>query len=113
MNSWDLVGMVETTTQEQCRDLGNLLLELADQPRDAKWKAFISMTRSQMETPEQRTIASAIEAGNRRVEAASDALRADGMDHRTLIEAELARRGDGRTFEHFRNSIGAISSNVA
>jgi len=112
MNAWDLIGMVEGTTQEQCRDLGTLLLELSEQPRDDKWKAFITMTRNQMETPQQRTLAAAIEAGNKRVAALSDGLRADGMDHRTLIEAELARRGDGRTFEQYRDSVGGVRSDV-
>ncbi|WP_454888685.1 hypothetical protein [Sphingobium indicum] len=112
MDASDLIGMVAATTQDQCRDLGNLLLDLAEQPRDDKWKAFIVMTRNQMETPQQRTLAAAIEAGNKRVTAISDGLHADGMDHRTLIEAELARRGDGRTFEQYRDSVGGVRSNA-
>jgi hypothetical protein len=36
-------------------------------------------------------------------------MAADGMDHQTLAEAELRRRGDGRTFAEYRQAITADS----
>ncbi|MCB4861123.1 hypothetical protein K7W03_16145 [Sphingobium sp. PNB] len=108
----DIISLVEMMTQEDCREMGKLLIEMADQPRDARWKAEMAMARDLAATPKQRTLADAITAGRQRVTALSDGLRADGMDHRTLIEAELVRRGDPRTYEQYRDAVGAISSDV-
>jgi len=113
MTEHDIITFVEGTTQEQCRDLGNLLLELAEKPRDAKWKAWIGLTRDMMQKPEASSLVARIEQGRKRVAALSDGLLADGMGHQQLIEAELERRGDHRTFEQYRADVGRIESDVS
>lgn len=112
MTGFDIIGFVEASTPADCREAGELLIQLADTPRDATWPVKIAMARNAIATPKERSLADAITAGRQRVAALSDGLRADGMDHRTLIEAELVRRGDPRSYEQYRDAVGEISSDV-
>lgn len=111
--AFDIISFLERSTQEQCRELGNLLLEYAEIPRGQKMQEQMILIRSVMPREDQdHDMAAAIERGRKRVRALSDGMRADGMDHRTLIEAELKRRGDGRSFEQYRDETGGVHSDA-
>ncbi|BBD01879.1 MULTISPECIES: hypothetical protein [Sphingobium] len=109
--AFDIISFLERSTQEQCRELGNLLLEYAEIPRGQKMQEQMILIRSMM-PPEDQDMAAAIERGRNRVRALSNGMRADGMDHQALIEAELKRRGDTRTFEQYRDDIGGVHSDA-
>lgn len=105
MTGFDIISFVEASTPEDCREAGQLLIQLADSPRDATWPAKMAIARNAVATPQQRSLADIITERRKRVHALSDALRADGMDHCTLAEAELVRRGDPRSFEEYQSAI--------
>jgi hypothetical protein len=105
----EFMRLVAASNPEQCREMGELLLGMADIPRDATWHANIETAIAKFETPEDRSLMATIGRSRRRVAQVSDAMAADGMDHQTLAEAELRRRGDGRTFAEYRQAITADS----
>lgn len=110
--AFEIVSFLEVSTQQQCRDLGNLLLEYADVPRGEKMQEQIALIRSMLPPSKDQDLASRLELARQRVYRQSHALRADGMDYRALVVAELSRRGDARSFEQYRQDVGGPYENL-
>ncbi len=92
-----LMAIVAQTSQAECREMAKLLTDLAEMPRDANWTARFRDIGRQFSSPQQLTVADRIRVARRATTEWEAGLHAEGFDHRTLIEAELQRRGDGRS----------------
>jgi len=93
----NLSSLIRTGTPAELREVGELLLQLADMPRDVGWQAMIDATLQRFSDPQELRIIDHF----RHVEATSrvweNKLYADKTSHRHLLKAELERRGDSRT----------------
>lgn len=79
-------------TPAEMRQTGELLLALADSPRDATWKYKMDQAIAAMPTPPKPSLMGAIEEGNKRVQASEEELWATGW-HPAQMRAELERLG--------------------
>lgn len=102
------------STQDECREIGEILVALAESPRDGTWRGKIESAFAPYESDQDRSLIAAIEKGRKRVEALGAGLVADGTDHETLLLAELHRRGDGRSVKDYCDDVagGRLHSNV-
>ena len=113
MNTNQLLSLVGRTTQEECREMGLLLLELADRPRDANWSAMVRQAEGVIGLPGSENPANVIAERRKRFAKWHDMLVASGLDHRTLIANELQVRGDERSVAELEKDLdGWLESNV-
>ncbi|CAN5349712.1 hypothetical protein BH10PSE12_BH10PSE12_18880 [soil metagenome] len=111
MSVTDFIALLGRTSQEDCRELGQILMDLAEAPRDTRWKATVREVASRFQTPQQQGLADRLGSSRHRFIEAHDKLRALGLDHRALITAELVRRGSAQTSADIEREIG-MSSNI-
>ena len=104
----EFLRALKNMTSEECREFGTMVVGLADSPRDAAWHANIARAIAKFETPGGRGMAEQLKSARISATALDNALRAAGMDHRKLIEEELTRRGDERTFEQYCDAVGGL-----
>lgn len=83
------------------REIGEIFLSFADGKERPNLDAEIDLVMSKFRDPKEADLSARLEAGRKRVHALGDGLRADGMGHEQLIEAELKRRGDARTVKEY------------
>lgn len=102
MNILDLVTKLKP---EECRELGELIVWLADRPRDASFYANIDLAMSKFQDPAELSQVAVLQRARERVQALNDGLLADGMNHQKLIADELARRGDDRPVDEYCRSV--------
>jgi len=115
MNSNQLLSLVGRTTQEECREMGLLLLDLADRPRDANWTAMVRQADATIaaNSPGDTNLANVIAERRRRFGKWHNMLLETGLDHRALIAKELQARGDYRSVAEFEKDVeGWLESNV-
>lgn len=87
----DMIEYLASTTQEQCREAGELFLSLADAPRDELWRANFRKRLAAMPEP-NADFAKALEQGRERV-ARRDAKLWERGWHPLQMERELRARG--------------------
>lgn len=97
----DILNLIRRSTPEQCREMGELILEMGTKPRTREWYGQIDTAIALQPVPKEQNIAEAIEKGRARVMELNDGLLADGMNHEKLMIDELKRRGDGRTLPEY------------
>ena len=109
-----ILEFIKETSQDECREIGELILSFADSPRDANWRANMEAALSAVASPADQTRVQVIAAANRRVVALNDGLLADGTNHAKLLEEELARRGDKRNVREYAEAVssGHLHSDV-
>ncbi|QOV92942.1 hypothetical protein [Novosphingobium sp. ES2-1] len=100
-----ILEALKRTTSEERREIGEIFLAFADGKERPNLTAEIDLVLSKFRDPKEADRAALLEAGRKRVHALSDGLRADGMGHEQLIEAELKRRGDGRTVNEYCKAV--------
>lgn len=89
-----LVEIIARSTQDECRQMGELFLSFATAPRDVHWDSQMRRTLSAFPHPPKSDMTLAIEAGRRRVQANEDALWAEGWHP---IQMRQALEGLGYT----------------
>lgn len=92
-----LMAIVAQTSQAECRELAKLLTDLAEMPRDENWTARFRDIGRQFASPQDLTIADRIRKSRQVTAEWNDRLYAEGLDHQSLLDAELQRRGDNRS----------------
>lgn len=100
-----VLEMLKRTTPEQRREIGEIFLYFADGRERPNMAAEIDLVLSRFQDPKEANLAARIEDGRRRVHALGDGLRADGMGHLQLIQAELERRGDPRSVADYCKAV--------
>ncbi len=100
-----ILEILKHGTAAEIREIGEFLLVMADGPRDAASIAILEAVGEKFRDPKQSDLAARIDVGGKRIGALSDGLRADGMGHAQLIEAELKRRGDTRSLSDYCNDV--------
>jgi hypothetical protein len=110
----NLAKLLQTGTPVELREVGELLLQLADAPRDAGWQAMIAATLDRFQTPEELNFKAIYERMKRTDFLWMEKLEQNGVGHSQLLTAELARRGDARTLNAYLADVvgGAHASDV-
>ncbi|WP_333839286.1 hypothetical protein [Novosphingobium sp.] len=104
----NLANILRTGTPAELREIGELLLQLADMPRDAGWQAMTDSTLKRFQNPDDARLVDHIQRWDATCRAWHAKLYADKTSHRHLLAAELERRGDTRTeAEYLADVVGA------
>jgi len=106
----DFMATVKRMSHSECREMGELLVALSEQPRDAAWETTIEAAMEPFKDPEQQSLKEIYDRLTARDEALNNGFRSDGMNHEHLIAEELKRRGDTRTVEGYCQSFRAAAS---
>lgn len=107
-----MLNAVKNATSDQLREIGETFLWFADRERDEVFLANIDMVIAKFRDPKELDLGAAIERGRARVWALNDQLLADGLNHRRLLEEELARRGDARSAYAYLAEVGGGMSDL-
>lgn len=105
MSGSGIVEFIARSTQEECREIGQLILELAATPRDASWRLNMDIVRNKVRDPDQDDLVVHFERVKRTSLAFRDALHRDGMAHSQLIAGELARRGVSQSPDEYLREV--------
>lgn len=105
-----MLDAVKNATSEQLREIGETFLWFADQQRDEVFLANIDIVIAKFRDPREDDIAAHLEAARERMRKLEEPLIRDGLNHRRLMEEELARRGDARSVTEYLRDIDATSS---
>lgn len=96
-------------TPDECREIGNLVLAMADEKRDAAWEGSMTAAIERFE-PEQTTDLKEIYERLEAKRPVLDFMYRDGLSHSQLLEAELKRRGEDRDiYTYLQEALGTIS----
>ena len=87
----DVIEFLAQTTQEKCREVGELFLSLADAPRDELWRASFRQKLAAMPAPNS-DFAKGLKDARERVNAEQAKLWRRGW-HPVQMERELIARG--------------------
>lgn len=107
-----MLDAVKNATSDQLREIGETFLWFADQKRDEVFLANIDMVIAKFRDPKEFDRAAALDRARARVMTLNDQLLADGLNHRRLLEDELARRGDTRSVDTYLADVGGGMSDV-
>lgn len=92
LDARQMLILISRSTPAECRELGRLLLAMADAPRDIHWRASFAEKLAAMPAPPESDVAQIIAKARARVAAEQDALRETGW-HPTQMRQELEARG--------------------
>lgn len=107
MSGFGFVEFLSRSTQAECRELGQLILALADSPRDAAWRVNMDIVRAKVREPEQDDLVAHFNKVKNTTLAFRDALHRDGLAHSQLIAGELSRRGVSQSpSDYLREKLG-------
>lgn len=87
-----LIAIIARSSQDECRQMGDLFLSFASAPRDVHWDAQMRRTLMMFPDPPKSDITIAIEQGRARVAKYEDELWAAGW-HPLQMKKELEARG--------------------
>lgn len=87
-----LLEMLRHARPNEMREMGELLISLADEPRGKRWNGMLDAVLAKFPDPEPSDLVQAIEAGRARVKSRDDAQYATGW-HPVQMRAELEARG--------------------
>lgn len=93
----NIANLLRTGAPAELREIGELLLQLADMPRDAGWQAMIDSTLKRFQSPDDARLVDHFRRWEATCRVWHAKLDADKTSHRQLLAAELERRGDSRT----------------
>lgn len=87
--------LIARSTPDECREIGRLMLSLADDPRDIGWKSRFAAALSQMPLKAEAGLAESIRQGRARLQQRDDELLATGWhpDQMRQKLEELGYRG--------------------
>lgn len=97
----EILHVIKNSSPEECREIGELILEMGTKPRTPQWHADIDTAIALHTGPKEKTLAERLEKAGNRMRALNDGLLADGMNHERLIADELLRRGDSRSLSEY------------
>ena len=103
----DLVSLIRNGTAAECRQAGELLVNLADMPRDAAWEGIVEAVAAKFRSPRDEEIFEHMARWQHRERQWSAALWKEGVAYTQLFKAELERRGDARTPDQFVRDVTA------
>ncbi|MEN2787566.1 hypothetical protein ACFOKI_02900 [Sphingomonas qilianensis] len=86
------ITLIASSSQDQCREMGELMTSLASSPRDHHWRMQMQKALDNYPEAPVSSIASAIEDGRARVKADNDELWATGW-HPIQMRAKLVELG--------------------
>jgi len=92
----NLLDFLKRLSPDECREVGELFVFAADCPRNAAFHAHIEAAAAKFRDPKEDNLVAHVEAARERIRRLEEPLNRDGLNHRRLIEEELARRGDSR-----------------
>ncbi|MEN2787855.1 hypothetical protein ACFOKI_15865 [Sphingomonas qilianensis] len=86
------VTLIANSTQQQCREMGEMMISLASAPRDHRWQTQMAKALEDFPEPPASTIVTAMEQGRKRIEAHDRELWSTGW-HPVQMRRELEARG--------------------
>jgi hypothetical protein len=87
-----IIAMVAHSSQDQCREMGEMLIALSKSPRDHHWSANMTKALEGFPAAPTSDLAQRMAAGRARVQARDDELRAAGW-HPVQMRAKLEELG--------------------
>ncbi|CAH0496613.1 hypothetical protein [Novosphingobium sp. CECT 9465] len=103
-----LLEILKRASPAERREIGEIFTHFSDAGDEAEVRATLDMVMNRYADPRDQSLKAIwadmqerVQSSRKRVHALSDGLRADGMGHEQLIEAELKRRSDGRTVKEY------------
>ncbi|ODP39365.1 hypothetical protein BFL28_11190 [Sphingomonas turrisvirgatae] len=87
-----MLKLVRASSQDECREMGEILLDLAKKPRDAMWQTSIDMVLARFPAAPVPTIVQAIQEGRARVQRENDELMRTGW-HPIQMREKLIELG--------------------
>ncbi|MFM7403308.1 MAG: hypothetical protein ACKO1N_04270 [Erythrobacter sp.] len=109
-----ILEILKRTSPEERREIGEIFLSFADGPLSPRQTAEIDLVLAKFRDPKENDIVEQFKQSQERMHRYHEGFARTGTDHRTLLAAELERRGDGRTVQQFLDAEcnGLEQSNV-
>jgi hypothetical protein len=85
----NIANLLRTGSPAELREIGELLLQLADMPRDAGWQAMIDSTLKRFQSPDDARLVDHFRRWEATCRGWQGKLDADKTSHRQLLAAEL------------------------
>jgi hypothetical protein len=109
-----ILEILKRTSPEERREIGEIFLSFADGPLSPSQSAEIDLVLAKFRDPNEIDLVEQFNRSQKRMRRYHEGLARTGTDHRTLLAAELQRRGDPRTVRQFFDDecTGLEQSNV-